>query len=218
MDARLDVSGGEGEVLRPLLRSLLSLNCDDPTVAKMDAQQRRIRTFEGLRKLILRHADRQPLVLAIEDLHWLDKTSEEFLISLSESLAQAQVLMILSYRRDYQDAFPAQSYITRASLNPLTCAESLELASWVLAGARLPLELEQLISSRAEGNPFFVEEMLRSLLSAGKLRLEGNQCRATGLLLNANVPETIQDVIMSRIDRLEAGPSTNSATGLGHRP
>ncbi len=206
LDARLNLSPDGDELLRPLLRALLSLQSDDPAVLHMDAQQRRIRTFEGLRHMILRHARHQPLVLAIEDLHWLDKTSEEFLVSLSEALSEAPVLLLLTFRRDYRDPFPAHAAVTRTSLTPLTRAESLELASWVLAGARLPLELEQLVSAKAEGNPFFVEEMLRSLLSTGRLQLEGHQCRTTDLLWDSQVPDTVQDVIMSRIDRLEAGP------------
>ncbi len=203
VDAHLDQWAVAGDWLRPLLRSLLSLPGVDPAFSGMDAQQRRVRTFEGLRKLLLRQAERQPLVLAIEDLHWLDKTSEEFLISLSESLAAAPVLMILSYRREHQDSFPAYPYMRRVLLNPLSRGEMLELASWVLAGAHLPGELEELISTKAEGNPFFVEEILRALVSAGKLRLQGNQCEAIGLLQEARVPDKIQDVIMSRIDRLE---------------
>jgi predicted ATPase len=168
----------------------------------MDAQQRRIRTFEGLRQLLLLQARRHALVIVIEDLHWIDKTSEEFLTFFAESVVDAPVLLLMTCRPGYRDPFTER--VERLTLGPLNDSESLQLASGALAGVRLPRELERLISSKAEGNPFFVEEIIRALLASGTVRINEGQCEATGALSHAQVPDTIQGVIMSRIDRLDA--------------
>ena len=190
----------------PFLKFLLSVNSGDEAVAKMDAQFRRLRIFEALRALLLKLAQTKPLVLVIEDLHWIDKTSEEVLVYLADSLAAARVLWVLTYRPGYQNPFGDRTYATRQALGPLSKPESLRLAEGVLATAEVPAELRDLISRKAEGNPFFVEEVIKSLLETGALERHNGRYVASGNLAEIHVPDRIQDVIMGRIDRLEDSP------------
>jgi tetratricopeptide (TPR) repeat protein len=188
------------------LKFLLSVPSDNEGVAEMDAQQRRVKTFEVLRNLILTKAQRGPVVVEVEDLHWIDRTSEDFLVSFADSLSMAPVLMLLSYRPGYRNPFPERSFITRLMLQPLSASESLELATRCLTRTALPEEVRQLVLAKAEGNPFFVEELIKSLTEIGALRPQKGTSRPSETLSLSQVPDTIQDVIMSRIDRLEASP------------
>ena len=190
----------------PFIKHLLSLDTKGESLPDMDAQQRRVKTFEALRNVILKRAQRGPVVLAIEDLHWIDRTSEEFLVSLADSLSMAPVLMILSYRPGYRNPFPERSFITRLTLQHLSQKETLEMAGQLLTVRQVPEQLSQLVLEKAEGNPFFVEEMIKSLLEVGALEDGDAGHKAGKMLARIDVPDSIQDVIMSRIDRLEPSP------------
>gem|GEM_PF-581951 len=203
IEAHARALGGELQSASPFLRYLLSIEAGDDGVLRMDAQQRRVKTFEALRNVLLKNATLRPLILVVEDLHWVDRTSEDFLVSLAESVSMAPVLMLLSYRPGYRNPFPERSFITRLMLQPLSNEESLELASRALAATALPEQVRALVIDKAEGNPFFVEEMLKSLLDAGALRRVHGVCQASNACSSIQVPDTIQDVILSRIDRLE---------------
>jgi class 3 adenylate cyclase/tetratricopeptide (TPR) repeat protein len=188
----------------PLLKYLFSIGSKEEAVVELEAQQRRLMIFELLRNLILKRAQRAPLVLVIEDLHWVDKTSEDFLVSLAESLTMAPVLLLASYRSTYRNPFPELSFITRLALNQLSSRESAELTSKILDGAEPPPELQRLVTAKAEGNPFFVEEMVKSLLETGALQRHNGRYEAAKAFPDIRVPETIQDIIRSRIDHLDA--------------
>ncbi|MBM3839122.1 MAG: zinc-ribbon domain-containing protein [Verrucomicrobia bacterium] len=197
---------GLGEELRPAipyLKGLLSVNPGDDTVAKMDARVRRMKTFEALRALTLKLAGTRPLVLVLEDLHWMDKASEEVLLYLTDSIAASQVLMILTHRPGYQNPFGDRTYAARQALNRLSDAESIRLAEGMLGTTNFPAELREIITSKAEGNPFFVEEVIKSLLELGALQRHNGHYVATRPVSDIHVPDTIQDVIAARIDRLE---------------
>ena len=208
--ARVDAEvQGLGEEIRPalpLIKYLLSINPGGESAPDMSAEQRRIRTFEALRNLILKKAQRCPVVLMVEDLHWVDRTSEQFLIWLADSLSLAPVLMILTYRPEFRHRFPERSFVTHLTLRHLTEKESLEMASQMLTATRLPDQLRDLVLAKAEGNPFFVEEMIKSLLETGALARHAGSCEVVPTSSWTEVPDTIQDVILSRIDRLEESP------------
>jgi predicted ATPase len=118
----------------------------------------------------------------------------------------APVLMLLTYRPEYRQRFPERSFVTHLTLQHLTDEESLEMATRVLTVSRLPDELRDLVLSKAEGNPFFVEEMIKSLLETSALAHHAGSCEGVQTLSWTEVPDTIQDVILSRIDRLEESP------------
>ena len=162
--------GAELQSAIPHIKFLLSVPPGDEAVLSMDAQQRRLKLFEALRVMMLRGGQRRPLVLVVEDLHWIDKTSEEVLLHLADSLPAAQVLLLVTYRPGYENSFGERTYTTRLGLRTLSDHDSLGLAAGMLAMAEFPSELRDLIIRKAEGNPFFLEEVLKSLLEMGALR------------------------------------------------
>src|SRR5262249_22029462 len=154
----------------PHIKYLLSVPPGDAAVLRLDAQQRRLKLFEALRAMMLQGGQRRPLVLVVEDLHWIDKTSEEVLLYLGDSIPAAQVLLLVTYRSGYQNPFGERTYTTRIGLRTLSDRDSLRLAAGMLAMAEVPPELRDLLIRKAEGNPFFLEEVLTSLLEVGVLR------------------------------------------------
>src|SRR5499426_2538505 len=198
-----------GEALQPAIphvKYLLSVPPGDDAVLRLDAQQRRLQRFEALRAMALHGGQLRPLVLVVEDLHWIDKTSEEVLLHLADSLSTARVLLLMTYRPGYQNSFGERTYTTRLGLRTLSDHDSLRLAAGMLAMAEAPPELRDLIIRKAEGNPFFLEEVLTSLLEVGALRQHNGRYMLTKHVSEIYVPDTIQDVIMARIDRLEEAP------------
>jgi len=161
---------------------------EDPAggLAELSPQALQARTFGFLRQLILNAGPGRLAVLEIEDLHWIDETSEEFLGFLIEGLAAARMLLLLTYRPGYRPRWIEKSYATQISLSRLTDQESQAVMRAALRQAELPEHLLPIILSKAEGNPFFLEELTRSLVEHPDLA----------------VPDTIQGVLMARIDRL----------------
>ena len=152
------------------------------------------RTFDTLRQMALRDSRRRPLVIAIEDLHWIDRTSEEYLASLVDSLAGAAIMLLTTYRPGYRPAWLDKSYTTQLSLARLTSEDSLTVVRSVLPDTALADPRARLILDKAEGNPFFLEELARAVGDAG----------ATAASLT--VPDTVHGVLTARIDRLAEGP------------
>jgi class 3 adenylate cyclase/tetratricopeptide (TPR) repeat protein len=161
---------------------------EDPTgsLAELSSQALQARTFGLLRQLILNAGQGRLVILEIEDLHWIDETSEEFLAYLVEGLTAARMLLLLTYRPGYRPRWIEKSYATQISLSRLTDRESQAVMRAVLRRAELPEHLLPIILSKAEGNPFFLEELTRSLVERPDVA----------------VPDTIQGVLMARIDRL----------------
>jgi AAA ATPase domain/Adenylate and Guanylate cyclase catalytic domain len=198
-----------GEDLRPLLpylHYLLSVDPGDPAVLTMDPQQRQGEIFDALRRLTIRAAEVRPQVAVFEDAHWMDQATEAYLLFTADSIPTSRVLRLLTYRPGYVHPFGERTYHTRMTLNHLSTEHSIEMAQAMLATERLPEALQALIVRKAEGNPFFVEEVVKSLREVGALRrTEGGYVLAKRLE-EIVVPDTIQDVIMARIDRLEEAP------------
>src|SRR5437867_1884245 len=206
IEAEVTSLGDELRSATPFLKHLLSITTGIKEVLAADAQERRVKTFEAFRNLVVKKAQRRPLVLLVEDLHWVDRTSEDLLVSLADSLAMAPVMMVMSYRPEYRNPFPERSFVSRMMLQQLTDEESLEMASRVLSVTNLPEELRKLVIGKTEGNPFFVEEMLKSLLETGALQPRQGKDQALKAGEQIEVPDTIQDLIMSRVSRLEEAP------------
>jgi class 3 adenylate cyclase/DNA-binding winged helix-turn-helix (wHTH) protein/tetratricopeptide (TPR) repeat protein len=197
-----------GEDLRPslpYLRHLLAVDPGDITVRTMDPQLRRAELFDALRRFMLRAADVQPHVLVFEDLHWMDETTEAFLAFLADSLPVSRVLCLCTYRPDYVHPFGERTYYTRLVLPALSPAESMHLAQTMLAMESLPEEVQSLILQKAEGNPFFIEEVVKSLQESGFLQRRGERYIQARPIGEVGVPGTVQDVLMARIDRLQEG-------------
>jgi tetratricopeptide (TPR) repeat protein len=198
-----------GENLRsilPYVRYLLAVDPGDPALSSMDPQERRGELFHALRRLLLRAAEIQPQIVVYEDVHWTDKATEEYLALVADGLPASPVLLILTYRTGYAHPFGERSYQTRLALGALSTEDSVTMARAMLATQDLPQDLQALIVRKAEGNPFFVEEVVKSLREAGSIRRVGDGYVLTQRLEEILVPDTIQDVIAARIDRLPEAP------------
>ena len=193
----------------PYIRYLLSVEPGDPKVAAIDAAARRTRIFEAVRALSLVGAKIRPLVLVFEDLHWLDASSEEYLTSLMDAVASAPILLVVTYRIGYAPPFGSRSFYTTLTLHALSDDDALAMAGRVLGSADFPRELAEALTAKAEGVPLYVEEVAKTLLDVGVLRRENGGYRLVRRLDEAGIPDTIQGIIMARLDRLgEAGKRT----------
>jgi class 3 adenylate cyclase/tetratricopeptide (TPR) repeat protein len=198
-----------GESLRPILphlRTLMAVDPGDPAVAAMDPRQRRTAIVDALRRLLVRAAEVRPQVIVYEDVHWMDRATEELLQATADAIPTSRILMILSYRPEYTHQLGERTYHTRIGLDVLSPEDSVEMARAMLGATRLPAEVEALLARKAEGNPFFVEEVVKSLRETRVIRPEAGTyvlAREPDAIV---VPDTIQGVIMARIDRLDEAP------------
>jgi class 3 adenylate cyclase/tetratricopeptide (TPR) repeat protein len=206
--------GPELDATEPYLRALLAIDPGNPAVAAMDASARRFATFDALKQVMLSAATRRPLVVLIEDLHWIDQASEEWLTFVIDVLAGARVLLLCTYRPGYRPVIGERSFVTRLALQPLSPEETVTMTRGVLASptaadhpsssalAKLPQDVAALVIAKAEGNPFFIEEVTKSLVEMDALRLGEEGYTSGRPLADIVIPDTIQGVIMARIDRL----------------
>jgi class 3 adenylate cyclase/tetratricopeptide (TPR) repeat protein len=199
-------TGEDPGPIAPYLRALLSMDPGDAEVRAMSPRQRRNETFEAVRRLLVRAAERRPQVLVIEDLHWIDSASEQFLATLVDSIPALRVLLVFTYRPGYANPFGERSYFTRVVPAALSTDESARMAAAVLAADGLPDALRSVIGAKAEGNPFYVEELVTSLEESGAIRRVEGHLFLTQPLTALAIPSSIQDVIAARIDRLADAP------------
>ena len=189
--------------LLPPLQELLSLTVDDDAFSTLEPKKKRGKTFEALRDLLIRISHGKPLVIAIEDLHWIDKTTEEFLDYLIGWLANTTILLILLYRPEYTHQWGSKSYYTQVGLDQLGAPSSTELIKAILEEGEVAPELKQLILDRATGNPLFMEEFTHTLIENGSIEKRNEQYVLNRKPSEIQVPDTIQGIIAARMDRLE---------------
>jgi class 3 adenylate cyclase/tetratricopeptide (TPR) repeat protein len=192
----------ELEASIPAIRYLLSVDPGDAALAAMDGPTRRRHLFAALRTLALRGAQRRPLVLVIEDLHWIDTSSEEFLNTMLDAVAGVPLLLLVTYRIGYTPPFGSRSFYTTLTLHCFSEAETLAMAGQVLGTAPFPTELQTALMDKAEGVPLFIEEVTKTLLDLGVLQREHDGYRLVKSLSEVRVPDTIEGIIMARLDRL----------------
>jgi class 3 adenylate cyclase/tetratricopeptide (TPR) repeat protein len=188
--------------LAPLM-DLLSIKIEDEEFIQLGPQQKKERTFESVRNLLIRVSQEKPLVLAVEDLHWIDQTSEEFLNYLIDSLSSTNIMLILLYRPEYIHQWGSKSYYLKIGLNQLTAQSSAELVQAILEGGEVSPELRELVLNRTSGNPLYMEELTHSLLENGSIQKEDHEFVLSVKATDIQVPDTIQGIIASRMDRLE---------------
>ena len=186
----------------PALLALLDALPEDHPFLKLDPSQRRRRTLEGLKRVLLRESQVQPLLLVFEDLHWIDSETQALLDSLVESLPAARLLLLVNYRPEYEHGWGSKTYYTQLRLDPLppTSAEAF-LEALLGFNASLAL-LKQLLITHTGGNPFFLEETARTLVETGVLVGTPGEYRLMQSLPSIQVPATVQAVLAARIDRL----------------
>jgi class 3 adenylate cyclase/predicted ATPase len=192
------------------LFALLGIEASTASLQQMDPQIRRRRTFDALKKLFLRESLNQPLLLIFEDLHWIDSETQGWLDLLSESLASARVLLLVNYRPEYRHEWGSKTYYTQLRLAPFGKAEAEEFLTALLgdtAGTQhaVPLQpLRHLILEKTEGTPFFMEEVVQTLVEEATLAGERGNYRLTQHAPTLHIPPTVQGVLAARIDRLAA--------------
>ncbi len=193
----------------PACLALLDVFVEDLQWQALDPAQRRQRTLEAIKRLVLRESQAQPLLLVCEDLHWIDAETQAFLDSLIESLPTARLLLLINYRPEYQHGWGSKTYYTQLRLDPLSPAGAEELLQALLGNDASLAPLKQLLINRTEGNPFFLEEGVRVLFEQGVLvRPAGGASGPSPLLTKPltefRLPATVQAVLAARIDRLPA--------------
>jgi DNA-binding winged helix-turn-helix (wHTH) protein/predicted ATPase len=196
----LQTAGIDPEEGAPYLCQLLGLPVGRERLADLSPERRKTRTFETLQQLYLACSQQHPLVLAVENLHWIDPTSEAFLASLIESLAGARLCVLFTYRPGYRPPWIDKSYATQMVLPPLSAADSRRMLGSVLPTDTITATLAQQILTKAQGNPFFLEEIAQTLVDQGGPRRESGMTLPPALQL----PATVQEVLGARIDRLPA--------------
>jgi class 3 adenylate cyclase len=194
--------GAEARAVAPYLRYLLSVDPGDPAVATMDAGQRRARIVGAVVRVIAADSQLRPIVLVVEDAHWIDPTSEEVLAALVDALPGIAVLLVVTYRPVYQQPFGERTYFWRVALRPVAEDDAVSIVRASLGVGDLPPELATTIARKAEGNPFFLEEIGRSLVESGAVSAEGGRLTLIRAPASIAVPDTVQDVIAARLDRL----------------
>jgi class 3 adenylate cyclase/tetratricopeptide (TPR) repeat protein len=190
----------------PYLRHLLAVDAGDESILTMDPQLRKAKTFEALRDLALTAAEVRPQVLVIEDLHWIDQASVEFLSYVADYVPEHKILLVLTHRPDWEQPLGVRPSFVHIDLQTLSESETATVTDALLGAHGMPDELQELVFAKAEGNPFFVEEVTRSLLETGVLRRVNSAYALARPVDEIHVPDTVQDVIMARIDRLPEEP------------
>jgi class 3 adenylate cyclase/tetratricopeptide (TPR) repeat protein len=188
-------------ILTPLL-ALLDVPVDDASWQAVDPVQRRQRTLEAIKRLLLRESQAQPLCLVLEDLHWIDSETQALLDSMIEDLPATRVLLLLSYRPEYQHSWGSKTYCTQVRIDPLPHESARELLRALLGDNPTLSTLCQHLIAQTRGNPFFLEECVRTLVETQVLVGERGAYGLAQTLSNIQVPATVQAVLAARIDRL----------------
>jgi class 3 adenylate cyclase/tetratricopeptide (TPR) repeat protein len=186
----------------PALLTLLDLPVEDLAWQGLDPRQRRQRTLDAIRRLLIRESQRRPLCLVIEDLHWIDPEAQAVLDALVDSLPAARILLLVTYRPEYKQGWSRKSYYAQIAVHPLPHGMAEELLRGLLGDGADVAKLRAQLIERTEGNPFFLEESVRHLVETGALYGERGAYRVGRGADTVEVPATVQALLAARIDRL----------------
>ena len=186
----------------PALLALLDVLPEDSPFLKLDPPQRRQRTLDALKRVLLRESQVQPLLLVCEDLHWIDTETQALLDSLVERLPTARLLLLVNYRPEYQHGWGSKTYYTQLRLDPLPPVSAEAFLQALLGADPSLVPLKQLLIARTQGNPFFLEESVRTLVETGVLVGERGAYRLAQPVESLQMPATVQAILAARIDRL----------------
>jgi class 3 adenylate cyclase/predicted ATPase len=186
----------------PAFLSLLEVAADDAAWETIDPPRRRQCTLEAIKRLLVRESQVQPLLLIFEDLHWIDSETQALLDNLIDAVPTVQLLLLVNYRPEYQHAWGNKTYCTQLRIDPLPPESADELLIALLGDDATLQPLKQLLLNRTEGNPFFLEESVRTLVETKFLVGERGSYRLEKRVEATQVPATVQAVLAARIDRL----------------
>ena len=194
--------GAEDTLTIPHLLEILTSGRDESHRQAIGPDAKKERIIEALRRIVLKASEIRPLVMAFEDLHWMDNSSEDALKDLLENISGSSVFLIFTYRPEFVHTWGAKSYHSQINLNKFSNRESLNMASLLLGAEEIDSGLQDLILEKTEGIPFFIEEFVKSLADQHMIaKRQGRHCFVKQQQ-DVMVPSTIQDVIMAKVDSL----------------
>jgi class 3 adenylate cyclase/tetratricopeptide (TPR) repeat protein len=221
LKSNFDIREGEGdqEIREKVKRSLEIMKVDEPSTLPylleilsvkdsgidkipMSPEAKKDRINEAIKRIVLKGSEIRPLIIAFEDLHWIDKSSENVVRSHLESIPGSRVLLIFTYRPEFVHTWGAKSYHNQLTLHRLSNRETLEMVTHILGTKEIERALENLILQKTEGVPFFIEQFITSLKDLKIIEMEDNTYRLSKDAYQLTIPSTIQDVIMARVDSL----------------
>ncbi len=197
----------------PYFLELLSIKDSSMDQILLSPEGKKDQTIQALTRIVLKGAEIQPLILAVEDLHWIDRSSEDVLKDLLEHISGARVLLIFTCRTEYAPTWGARSYHSQITLNRISNREALSMISHLLDTDSVATNLQDLIIEKTEGIPFFLEEFLKSLKDLQFIRRQDTVYALTRDPTDLTIPSTIQDVILARVDALPEGAKEVLQTG-----
>ncbi len=209
----LKAIGADEATTLPYLLELLSVKESGLDKISLSPEAKKARMMEAIKRIPLKASEIRPLILAYEDLHWIDKSSEDHLKHLLESIPGARVLMIFTYRPEFVHTWGGKSFHSQITLNRLSNRESLMMISHLLGTEEIDRPLEELILEKTEGVPFFIEEFIRSLRDLKMIERRDNKYYLAKDTQDVIIPATIHDVIMARVDSLPEGAKGVLQTG-----
>ena len=209
----LKVLGVDKASTLPYLLELLSVTDSGIDEISMSPEAKKDRIIEALRRIVLKGSEIRPLIMAFEDLHWIDKSSEDSLKDLLENISGARVFLIFAYRPEFVHTWGGRSYHSQMTLNRLSNRESLSMVSYLLGTEDIDKTLEELILKKTEGVPFFIEEFAKSLKDLRIIDKANNKYQLARDIREVVIPSTIQDVVMARVDSLPEGAKEVLQTG-----
>ena len=187
----------------PLHASLLSIPLTpDYAPLTMAPEQHKQKTLHALLTTLLRIAAQQPVLLVMEDLHWVDPSTLEFLSLLVDQGPTARILVLLTFRPDFSPPWTGRAHLTQVTLPRLPRRQAAEMAGRVAHGKTLPAEVLEQVVARTDGVPLFVEELTKMVLESGLLQEREERYELTGPLPPLAIPTTLHDSLMARLDRL----------------
>ena len=189
-------------------RHFLSLPARDPQWEELEPKEKQIKIFEAIRNFFIRLSQDSPIIIVIDDLQWLDKTSEEFISYFIEWIANTRILLLLLYRPEYNHPWGSKSFYRQVGLYPLSEEESRQFIRCLLSDGEISQQIERFIIGRSSGNPLFMEEFSCALIENRTLVKENGSYQLDETVSPHQVPDTIQGIIAGRMDRLEDNEKT----------
>jgi predicted ATPase/class 3 adenylate cyclase len=189
----------------PYLLELFSVENGFDALKNVDPDIKRHKTFEVLKELCLKGSRVRPLVIVFEDLHWIDRTTEDTIKLLIENIPGARILLLLTFRSNYLPPWGGKTYYSQVTLNRLANRESLDMIHALLDAQETAEDLGGLILEKSEGVPFFIEEFTKSLQASGSVIKTDGRCHLSAGFSSFSIPETLHDLLMSRVDKLPEG-------------
>ena len=214
LEAALEIYDQPNEESVPLLAALMSLSLPEDRFPPltMTSQQLKAQTQDAIIALMLEAAERQPLLQLWEDLHWADPSTLELIGLLIDQAPTASLLMVMTVRPEFIPPWPARSHTTPITLNRLERPHAEALVTQLADMKPLPDEVVEHIVSKADGVPLYVEELTRTILSSDILHDTGKRFELTGPISSLSIPDTLQESLMARLDRL---PQVRELAQLG---